>query len=130
MKPSRQQRLRNRITIFTIVALLWSQFALAGHPAVSMAFAALDAGTPVGLQHGCQHPTSSDDTTVCAAHCTQGDQSRDASRIPPVPASLPGPVYSIALITASVDSTTIHRATPLAVSWHRPTLHPASILLI
>lgn len=130
MKSSRQQRLRNRITIFTIVALLWSQFALAGHPAASMAFAAADAGTTVSSQHGCLHPASSDDTTVCVAHCTQGDQSRDASRIPPVPASLPGPVYSIAFITAPVDSAAIYRATPLAVSWHRPTLHPASILLI
>jgi hypothetical protein len=135
MKLSRHQRLRHRITIFTIVALLWSQFALAGHPAVSMAFAALDAGPPAGVQHGCQHPTSSNDAppnnaTVCAPHCTQGDQSRDASRIPPVPASLPAPVYSMALIAAPVDSTTIHRATPLVVPWHRPTLHPASILLI
>ncbi|KGM50693.1 hypothetical protein N792_03670 [Lysobacter concretionis Ko07 = DSM 16239] len=130
MKSSRRQRLRHRITIFTIVALLWSQFALAGHPAASMAFAALDAGPPAGLQHGCQHPTPSDDAAVCAPHCTQGDQSRDATRIPPVPASLPAPVYSMALIAAPVDSTTIYRATPLVVSWHRPTLHPASILLI
>lgn len=135
MKPSRRQRLHLRITILTIMALLWSQFALAGHPAASMAFAALDAGPPAGLQHGCQHPspahpTPSDDTTICVPHCSQGDQSRDITRIPPVPASLPAPVYSIALIAAPVDSTTIYRATPLVVAWNRPTLHPASILLI
>lgn len=130
MKPSRHQRLRNRITIFTIVALLWSQFVVAGHPAASMAFAAMDAGANVGLQHGCQHPTPSNETAVCVAHCTQGDQSRDAGRIPPVPASLPAPVYSLAWIAAAVDSTVTYRATPLAVGWHRPTLHPASILLI
>jgi hypothetical protein len=135
MKPSRHQRLRQRITIFTILALLWSQFALAGHPAASMAFAALDAGPPAGLEHGCQHPTPSDDTpsdnaTVCEPHCSQGDQSRDITRIPPVPASLPAPVYAIALIAAPVDHTAIYHATPLVVSWNRPTLHPASILLI
>ncbi|MGV8939942.1 MAG: hypothetical protein ACOH1P_00175 [Lysobacter sp.] len=130
MKPTRHRRLRNRITIFTIVALLWSQLALAGHPASSMAFAALDAGATTGLQHGCQHPASVDDETVCVAHCTQGDQSRDASRVPPVPDSLPAPLYSLAWIAAPADSTVIYRATPLVVAWHGPTLHPASILLI
>lgn len=130
MKPSRHQRLHLRIMILTIMALLWSQFTLAGHPAASMAFAALDAGQPAGLQHGCQHPAPADDSAVCAPHCTQGDQSRDITRIPPVPASLPAPVYSIALIAAPVDRTAVYRATPLAVSWNRPTLHPASILLI
>ena len=130
MKPSRHQRFRSRIAIFTILALLWSQFALAGHPAASMAFAAFDAATPAALQHGCQHRAPADSTAVCAAHCTQGDQSLDASRIPPVPAALPGPVYSVALVSATLDSTTIYPASPPAASWHRPTPHPASILLI
>ncbi len=130
MKSSRHQRFRSRIAIFTIVALLWSQFALAGHPVASMAFAALDVGTPAALQHGCQHPTRADNTAVCIAHCTQGDQSRDASRIPPVPPALPVAVYSIALISAPLDSSVIYRAAPPVVSWHRPTPHPASILLI
>ncbi|QOW21177.1 hypothetical protein [Novilysobacter avium] len=129
MKPSSHRRLFRRITILTIVALLWSQFAVAGHPAASMAFAGLDAGISAGLQHGCQHPISPDDP-VCDAHCTQGDQSRDASRIPPVPASLPAPVFSLAWVVTPVDSTVIYRAAPPAVGWHRPTLHPASILLI
>ncbi|MEO7931275.1 MAG: hypothetical protein ABIR20_09865 [Lysobacter sp.] len=130
MKPTRHQSLYKRIAIFTILALLWSQFALAGHPAVSMGFAAFDAATPAALQHGCQHRAPADSTAVCTAHCTQGDQSLDASRIPPVAASLPGPVYSIALISAPLDTTVIYRATPLVISWHRPTLHPANILLI
>lgn len=130
MKPSRHQRLSTRITIFTIVALLWSQFALAGHPAASMDVASLDASAVVSLENGCQHPPPCGDTALCTAHCNQGDQSFDASRIPPVPSSLPPPVYSIALISAPVDSTAIDRATPPVVSWHRPTLHPAKILLI
>lgn len=130
MNTSRHQRFRRHIVIFTILALLWSQLAVAAHPAASMAFAALDGGTTAGLQHGCQHPLSSGDATVCVAHCTQGDQSRDASRIPPVPALLPAPVYPLAWIAAPADSTATYRAAPLAVSWHRPTLHPASILLI
>ncbi len=130
MTPTRHRRLRRHIVIFTVLALLWSQLAVAAHPAASMAFAALDGGTTAGLQHGCQHPLVSDDATVCVAHCTQGDQSRDASRIPPVPALLPAPGYAFAWIAAPADGTVIYRATPLVVGWHRPTLHPASILLI
>lgn len=130
MKPTHRRRLCRHIVIFTILALLWSQFALAGHPAASVAFAAVDTVTPAELQHGCQHPAPADSSTVCTAHCTQGDQSRDASRIPPVPALLPDPVYALAWIAAPVDGTAIYRATPLVVGWHGPTLHPASILLI
>lgn len=130
MKPSRHQRICNRIAIFAMVALLWSQFVLAVHPAHSMAIEALDVGTPTALQHGCEHPAPPDMTAVCAAHCAQSDQSENERRMPPVPAGLPAPFYSIALIATPADSAIASRTEPPVVPWHRPTLHPANILLI
>lgn len=132
MKRSRRQRLRARLSILAIVALLWSQFVLASHPAASMSGMALaDATVPAAMGHGCQHPDPSDAAaTVCSAHCSQGDQSSDVGRMPAVSALPPVPAIGMASVVSLASRTGPHRGLPPAVSWHRPTSHPASLLLI
>ena len=131
MTRSRHRRLRARLSILAIVALLWSQVLLAAHPACSMAAMALaEITVPAATDHGCDHRDPSSESTVCIAHCSQGDQSSDVGRIPPVPASMPAPAIGIASIVTLETSRAPCVALPPPVSWHRPTSHPASLLLI
>lgn len=131
MKRSRRQRLRARLAILAIVALLWSQFVLASHPAASMSGMAMAAAVPAAMGRGCQHPEPSDAAaTVCSAHCSQGDQSSDVGRMPAVSALPPVPALGMAAVVLLTSRTDPHRGPPPAVSWHRPTPHPASLLLI
>lgn len=132
MRRSRRQRLRSRLSILVIVAMLWSQFAMASHPAASMAgmeVAAAAASTAIA-HRGCHEQEPADQDAVCASHCTQGDQSHEIGRIPPVPAL--GHALPILLplpTTLRAGSLSLSEGPP-RVAWHRPTLHPANLLLI
>lgn len=136
MKRFRRRRLRARIAIFAVLALLWSQVVLAGHPACSMGFMALselDASAPLvveGGTHSCHEAPAPSDDAVCASHCGQGSLSNDVARVPDVPA-LPAaiPVAMAEVVFLSADPGR-HHALPPPVSWHRPTPHPAALLLI
>ena len=131
MNRSRHRRLRARLSILAIVALLWSQFVLIGHPAASMSVMALtETSAPVAGQHGCEHPQPSDDATVCSAHCSQNDQRSDIERVSAVPALLRVPGIAVASIVTLGSHTGPVDGLPPPVSWHRPTSHPASLLLI
>ncbi|WP_429913957.1 IS1 family transposase, partial [Klebsiella pneumoniae] len=74
-------------------------------------------------------PTTTHDPALCLAHCSQGDASSDVARVPAVPA-LPA-MAPVAL--ALVSRLEPHRAPLLHAlappSWHRPTAHPAALLL-
>lgn len=125
------RRLHTRLWILATVALLWSQVVLSSHATHSMAAAALaEISIPATIDHGCHHPNPSVESTVCYAHCSQGGQSSEVGRVPPVLALAPVPVFSFSAIVSLHADRAIGGNLPPPVSWHRPTSHPASVLLI
>lgn len=135
MKRFRQRRRRTRIAIFAMLALLWSQVVLAGHPACSMGFMAL-AGLGASAQmagdgaHDCHDDSVPTGEAVCAAHFGQSSLTSDVARVPDVPAlpaAIPPAVAAFVFLPAHPRR---HPAVPPPVSWHRPTAHPAALLLI
>ena len=131
MNRYRRRRLRTQLSILAIVALLWSQVLLASHPGCSMAAMALaEIAAPAVADPDCHHSELSSESTVCAAHCSQGDQSSEVVRVPPVPALAPSLAFSVPSIVMLEADRTPHAELPPPVSWHRPTSHPASLLLI
>ena len=136
MKRFRRRSLRARIAIFAVLALLWSQAVLAGHPACSMGFMALSEleakATLVveGGTHGCHEAPAPSDDALCATHCGQGSLSSEVTRVPDVPA-LPAanPVGMAEVVFLSADPRRQHHALPPPVCWHRPTPHPAALFL-
>ena len=131
MNRCRHRRLRAHLSILAIVALLWSQFVLGSHPAVSMiAMAPAEVVTPMALEWNCLHPKPADESTLCIAHCSQADQSSEVGRVPPLPALAPAAAMGFASIAMLDAERAPHLQLPPRVSWHRPTSHPASLLLI
>ena len=132
MNRYRRRRLRTRFAILAIVALLWSQVLLAAHPGCSMAAMALaEIAVPMAVEHGCHESGPSSESTVCAAHCSQGQLSSEVGRVPPVPPLAPVPAIGFSsLAVLETDHLAPCIGLIPAVSWHRPTPHPASLLLI
>ncbi len=121
-----------------MTALLWSQVALAGHAGCLDA-----AGNPtipgaMGAHHDHDHGHDCDPApagdALCTAHCTEGDISADSARIPPVPPLLIGtwlPWFAVAEVVHGVPAvTSLWVDSPPRSAWHRPTAHPAALLLI
>jgi hypothetical protein len=76
------------------------------------------------------HAPADDGAPLCASHCSQGDLSKEAPPLSSVPAlgQLPMmPVVAVKQLTAAAGR--VFATTP-RVAWHRPTPHPASLLLI
>jgi hypothetical protein len=121
----RSRRLRTRLSILAIVALLWSQFALAAHTPICAGSASIAAAASIS----CHVTPAAQDATTCDSHC-QNNQSSDTGRVP-VPASLP-PVPAISLSALNDASTDLWSGgdAPAQHAWNRPTSHPANILLI
>jgi len=131
MNRSRHRRLRARLSILAIVALLWSQFVLASHPATAMSLVGSAQDSALVVMEGrCRHPAPSDDETLCIAHCSQGEQSSEVGRVPPVPALASVPAIGVSSIVTLAADRVPYVELPPPVSWHRPTSHPASLLLI
>lgn len=131
MNRSRHRRLRARLSILAIVALLWSQILLASHPACLMAAVAVaEITVPTAVDHDCHGSAPSYESTVCTAHCSQGDLSSEVGRVPPVPALAPVPAIGVSSIAVLEADRAPCVALPPPVSWHRPTSHPANLLLI
>lgn len=131
MKCFRRRRLRARIAILATIGLLWSQFVLAGHPACSlavMAMAELDA--PAAAEPSCHQQAPATDEALCAAHCAKGEQTNDVARIPSLPSLPATTVISLTAVCEARGFSSIHLERPPPVSWHRPTAHPAALLLI
>lgn len=130
MDALRRRRLRSRVALLAITALLWSQMLLALHAdCLSPAMGALPSVATV--EHGdCADVGDATDLVVCASHCGQGEASSDGSRIPPVPVL--GPIVTVPMVEVLDLRPMCESGMPLPVhgSWHRPTLHPASVLLI
>ena len=131
MNRFRRQRLRSRFAILALVALLWSQAVFAAHPACALAVMALsELQTPSVVVQDCHTAEGSTGEAVCTPHCGQGTQTNDTVRVPPVPslqATHGTPTATLATFQANHH---LHTALPPEVSWHRPTAHPAALLLI
>lgn len=134
MLRSLRPRWRTRIALVAVAALLWSQVALAGHAGCLRMLAHAAPAEVAAMDHDCGANMPAPDQPVCAAHCSQGDASPESGRIPPVPPMLAAPAIpfiSIVVIAHGVDSGVPARndwSPP--PSWHRPTAHPAALLLI
>jgi len=129
----RSRRLRFRVSLLALVALMWAQLAFAVHSdCISAIGSPLDAATPAAAMQECGHEARSAAHDVCLEHCDQGDVSSEVGRVPPVP-PLPGlpatpwidPTVSPA---SSLGASAIARPPP--ASSRGPTHHPAAILLI
>lgn len=130
MRVSRHKRLRTRLALLAITALLWSQIVLALHADCL----SLPMGDPLSsavVEHSeCADSGNAAERLVCALHCGQGEANSDGSRIPPI-----APLGTMAMVPV-VD--VMHLPPPRHAdadltfhgSWHRPTLNPASVLLI
>lgn len=135
-----RRRLRLRIALVAVMALLWSQLVLAGHVDCLMLSAAAIPAEVATVDHGCedQAPALEQapdlEQAVCAAHCSRGDVSAENARIPPVPPMLAAPAIPLISIVSLASATdgggTPGVVLPPPVSWHRPTPHPAALLLI
>lgn len=134
MNPSRRQRLRKRLSILAIFTLLWAQFAMASHPFAAMVGtgnAAATATAATNAPHqGCVEGQLAEHDAVCSTHCKHGDQANEIGKIPPVPfLDNVSRIFLPLLVEAIPGSCSLSDAAPLA-AWHRPTRHPASLLLI
>ena len=140
MARLRHRKWFQRTVLLAMAALLWSQFALAGHgecldlpgsPA-ALVTAASDARHNHGQDCDALLPSAS--KALCDAHCTEGDISADSGRIPPVPPLLAGawhPWFAVAdVANGSQVATSPWVDSPPKPAWHRPTAHPAALLLI
>lgn len=133
MKRFRYRSTRTRFVILAIAGLLWSQLVLAAHPLCSTAAMAMSevSVAMVAAEDDCHHeevPSSA--KTLCVAHCSQGDQTNDVARVPVIPALPPAPPAAIAFFVFLPADPTPHPGVSPPVSWHRPTAHPAALLLI
>jgi hypothetical protein len=133
MKRFRRRPMRARLAILAMIGLLWSQLVLAAHPLCSMAAMAMSEVTVVltravdDCHHGKTFPAAE---TLCMAHCSKGDQTNDVARVPAIPALPPAAPAAIALFVLLPADSAHHPGLPPPISWHRPTAHPAALLLI
>lgn len=125
--------MRARFAVLAMAGLLWSQLALAAHPLCSTAAMAMSelATVTATAGDGCHHEgTPPMDEALCLAHCRQGDQTNDVARVPVIPALPPAAPAAIASFVFLPADPAPHPGLPPPVSWHRPTAHPAAVLLI
>lgn len=140
MRRFRQSRLRTRLSLLVIVALVWTQFALASHPACTLASMVLSGAhadlvvAPDPRSAPC-HPEpspGSGELADCQSHCSQSELASESPRTLSIPDLAPAraapPVLSLAVATGHPMRTPA-AGSPMG-SWHRPTAHPASLLLI
>jgi hypothetical protein len=126
----RHQRLFSRISLLAITALLWSQMLLALHADCEWSAKASTQADTVAEHSDCTDQGDGTDLAVCKAHCNQGDASSDHSRAPLVPfLGLVAPV-SVDTVRRLAAQGTIAPSPRRQAGWHRPTQHPASVLLI
>lgn len=128
-----------RTVLLAMAALLWSQFMLAGHgcmdlPSAPGAFIAAASDRQHDNSDGCDAKPSLASKALCDAHCTEGELSADNGRIPSIPPLIAGTWLSFFAVARVADATPgvtpTWVDTPPRAAWHRPTAHPAALLLI
>ena len=127
MTRARRLRLRSALAMLVVAALLWSQTVLARHAFCSVwleASAVASSKVP-----DCHRAAPSVESVICDSHCSQGDLTHDLTRVLGVPMLGPVPIFP-ALWTSALPRLLPRRDETTPRSWHRPTRHPASLLLI
>lgn len=135
MKRFRCRRLKNRLSFLAMFVLLWSQLALASHPACSLSSMQLEQQHPAvqapchdaGGERAPYHPAGQ---PVCDSHCSRSDLSSDTARVLAVPALAALPAIPVAAVVHLPNPGHAQPSPAPLGAWHRPTLHPASLLLI
>lgn len=130
-QKSRHRRMQRRVTLLVILGLLWSQLVLAGHGGCfpGDAITSTTAVAKSQVEH-CGETTPSLDESLCEFHCSRADLQSDSTpnlSVPPL--TLAWRIEWLLAVTVDVkdeDSDDV----PQTSSWHRPTDHPASLLLI
>lgn len=118
-----------------MLALLWTQFALASHPCthssmVLTADHASLAGPGEPAPEPCQPAPQADESALCESHCGRSELSPDTARLLCVPALGPVSVPPVASVQRQPDPPVLAPSPGPLWSWHRPTAHPANLLLI
>lgn len=140
MQRLRHPRMRARLSLLAMVALLWTQLAMASHPACTLASMVMSGGH-AGMASADEpapepcHPAPPSDSGYsagCESHCSRSDLAPEAPRVLSVPALGPLPAPSLVLALAYYSPVRPAGTLPPGPlrSWHRPTAHPASLLLI
>lgn len=135
MVKLRQRKWYQRSVFVAVTALLWSQFALAAHNGC------LDAPSPAPLaveqiahEDGCGDTLPVAEEALCDAHCSQDDASSETLRAPSVFPAFAGAWLPWFPVLAAIDGMPVFTSgwvdSPPRPAWHRPTLHPAALLLI
>ena len=138
MNRFRRHRLRTALSLLAMVALLWSQLLMASHPACSLASMAMDGARATLAGHAdpelapCHSAagTATQNFPICDTHCSRGDLSSDVGRVLHVPALAPLPAAPVASVQHLPQTPDAGQLPGPLRSWHRPTAHPASLLLI
>ncbi len=125
----RQRQFKQRTSLLVIVMLLWSQLALASHGACLFGDNAVLATPPAADQSAhCDGAESEVDKPLCQSHCGRADLSFEVTQALSVPAIAPDWRFAWPRLIVASSSQSV----PISqlASWHRPTAHPASLLLI
>ena len=135
MARLRHRKWFQRTILFAMAALLWSQLALAGHGGcLDLAGTSMAAVADTRHGHDCESKVPSADKALCDTHCNEGGISANSGRIPPIPPLFVGawlPWFSAAQFLDGLPAATSARVEfPPKPAWHRPTVHPAALLLI
>ena len=127
-------RSRARIAAVAVAALLWSQLALAGHVDCPVMAAPAEIDHAEAMAPDCARSMLASDEALCSAHCGQGEASNEAGRVPTVPPTLCATAPIFLTVAVLKDGTRNRQGSrdnlPRPGSWHRPTSHPADLLLI
>jgi len=135
MLSLRQRKWYQRSAFVAVAALLWSQFALSAHGGCLDAPAGASVAVEQTRHHnGCGETIPTAEKALCDAHCSVGDVSSDNLRTPSVFPAFAGawlPCFPMIVVVdgmPAVTSTWVD--SPPRPAWHRPTDHPAALLLI
>ena len=126
----RRRRVRSRLSLLAVLALLWSQMALALHAdCVSIPG---NRGTSPAAQHAeCTANSEHGKQAVCTKHCQDGGSGVDTARAAfTVPTLLPAVQLAVTAVADLAAHSPEGPPTRRHKAWHGPTSHPASILLI
>lgn len=129
LKSLRRHRLRTRLSLLAITALLWAQWVLALHADCAATGVSYSAAVVSAHHDDCSDRASDVDAVVCQLHCSQADGSPDGPRAPLSVPALPA-ALGVRLTIGQVDPASPPPPSRTIAAWHRPTSHPASILLI
>lgn len=140
MNRIRRHRWRTPLSLLAMLALVWAQLALASHPACAIAAMDLSPAHSLHADHGqaaatdalppCHDAPALDDAPLCASHCSQGDLGQDGPRLLSVPTLGQVPLMPVVSVRRLPDGPDHADAAHPHSAWHRPTPHPASLLLI